>query len=154
MSNNHVVSARMAREIDEMKSSDSTDNFQMTMIDGNMLHWDVLLFGPTGTPYENGMFHIDVVIPGTYPFCPPNVRFVTRIFHCNVSETGSICMDILKDEWSPALTISKVIMSVSSLLAECNPDDPLSMDVALLYRQDRDQHDAVARQWTHMYANA
>ena len=136
-----------------MKSANTVDNFQMTMVDDDMFHWDVVLFGPMDTPYENGVFHLDVRIPDEYPFAPPKVRFITRIFHCNVSESGSICIDILKDEWSPALTISKVIMSISSLLSECNPDDPLNLEVAQVYRRDRRQHDMMAREWTHMYAS-
>lgn len=149
----HAAKSRMEKEIHEMKSANTTDNFQMTMVDDDMFHWDVVLFGPIGTPYENGVFHLDVRIPNEYPFTPPKVRFITRIFHCNVSEGGSICIDILKDEWSPALTISKVVMSISSLLSECNPDDPLNLDVAQVYRRDRQQHDAMAREWTHMYAS-
>lgn len=56
-----------------------------------------------------------------YPFAPPKLRFKTRIYHCNVSPAGEICLDVLKDNWSPALTISKVLLSVVSLLTDANP---------------------------------
>lgn len=143
----------MKKEIGEMHARDGTDNFQLSMVDDNMFHWDATLFGPAETPYANGIFHLDIRIPESYPFSPPKVRFITRIFHCNVSPSGSICVDILKDEWSPALTICKVVMSISSLLSECNPDDPLNVDVAQLYRSDKAMHDAHAREWTRIYAS-
>lgn len=148
-----VAQSRMRKEMGEMRTRDGTDNFQINMVGDNMFHWDATLFGPAGTPYANGIFHLDIRIPDNYPFCPPKVRFITRIFHCNVSPSGSICMDILKDEWSPALTLCKVLMSISSLLSECNPDDPLNVDVAQLYRRNQTAHDAQAQEWTRIYAS-
>lgn len=136
-----------------MFQSGVMDNFQLNMVNGDLFHWDAALFGPVGTPYENGVFHIDVQIPSNYPFHPPKVRFITRIFHCNTSPSGGICVDILKDKWNPALTLSKVIMSISSLLSDCNPDDPLDADVAKLYKENRKLHDEKAREWTRIYAS-
>merc|ERR1712137_253685 len=76
-----------------------------------------------------------------YPFKPPKVGFTTKIYHCNVNSNGAICLDILKDQWSPALTINKVLLSISSLLTDANPNDPLVPDIARLYLNDRAKHD-------------
>lgn len=82
---------------------------------------------------------------------PPRTWLTRRISQIN--ELGGICLDILKDQWSPALTISKVLLSLCSLLTDPNPDDPLVPDIARMYRRDRKEHDRQARAWTRRYAN-
>lgn len=73
------------------------------------------------SPYKDGVFFLDIQFPTDYPFKPPKVTFRTRIYHCNVNSSGQICLDILKEQWSPALTISKVLLSICSLLTDANP---------------------------------
>ena len=80
-----------------------------------------LILGPSGSPYAGGVFFLDIHFPADYPFKPPKVAFKTRIYHCNINSNGQICLDILKDQWSPALTVSKVLLSVCSLLTDPNP---------------------------------
>ena len=86
--------------------------------------------GPEDSAYTGGVFFLNIHFPTDYPFKPPKVQFVTKIYHPNINSNGSICLDILKDQWSPALTISKVLLSISSLLTDANPDDPLVPDIA------------------------
>ena len=108
--------------------------------------------GPEDSPYSGGVFFLNIVFPPDYPFKPPKVTFTTKIYHCNINSNGSICLDILKDQWSPALTISKVLLSISSLLTDANPDDPLVPEIANLYKTNRESHDNTAREWTQRYA--
>ena len=102
-------------------------------IDDDIYHWTATIMGPTDTPYEGGIFFLDIIFPPNYPFKPPKIRFKTRIYHPNINSSGGICLDILKDQWSPALTISKVLLSICSLLTDPNPMDPLRPMVAKLY---------------------
>ncbi|XP_067891642.1 ubiquitin-conjugating enzyme E2 E3 isoform X3 [Heterodontus francisci] len=87
----------------------------------NIYEWRSTILGPPGSVYEGGVFFLDITFSSDYPFKPPKVTFRTRIYHCNINSQGVICLDILKDNWSPALTISKVLLSICSLLTDCNP---------------------------------
>ena len=115
-------------------------------------HWQATIMGPDDSPYAGGVFFLNIHFPTDYPFKPPKLNFTTRIYHPNINSNGSICLDILKDQWSPALTISKVLISLSSLLDDANPDDPLVPEIAHLYKTDKAKYDATAREWTRKYA--
>ncbi|KAI4529515.1 hypothetical protein MG293_020193, partial [Ovis ammon polii] len=118
----------------------------------NIYEWRSTILGPPGSVYEGGVFFLDITFSPDYPFKPPKVTFRTRIYHCNINSQGVICLDILKDNWSPALTISKVLLSICSLLTDCNPADPLVGSIATQYMTNRAEHDRMARQWTKRYA--
>ena len=120
--------------------------------DDNMFQWEATIMGPNDTPYAGGIFNLRIDFTKDYPFKPPKVNFKTRIYHPNISPNGSICLDILRDKWSPALTLAKVLLSISSLMTEPNPDDPLVPEAAHLYVENRAKFNEVAVNWTHIYA--
>ncbi len=108
--------------------------------------------GPDDSPYQGGIFFLNIQFPTDYPFKPPKITFNTKIYHCNVNSNGSICLDILKEQWSPALTISKVLLSICSLLTDPNPEDPLVPEIASILKCNKAKHDQNAREWTNKYA--
>ena len=118
----------------------------------DLFHWQATIMGPDESPYCGGVFFLDIHFPVDYPFKPPKVAFTTRIYHCNINSTGGICLDILKDQWSPALTISKVLLSICSLLTDPNPDDPLVPDIARMYVSDRTKYNELAKAMTQQHA--
>ena len=73
------------------------------------MNWEATIFGPENSPYEGGIFFLNIQFNNDYPFKPPKCAFRTRIYHPNINSNGNICVSILKEEWSPALTISKVM---------------------------------------------
>ena len=123
------------------------------IIDDDFYHWGANLTGPKDTPYENGVFNMDIRFPLDYPFSPPKIVFKTKIYHPNINENGNICLDILKDNWSPVLTVSKIILSLSSLLSDPNPDDPLVGEIAQLYRDDYNAWFKRAQNYTKKWAS-
>src|SRR3989338_7212249 len=118
----------------------------------DIFHWTATIMGPEDTPFQGGVFYLHIHFPKDYPFKPPKLQFVTRIYHPNISSDGSICLGILKDQWSPALTISKLLFSVCSMLAYPHPDDSLAADIAVVYTTDRTQYEATAKEWTRIFA--
>ncbi|RMX74184.1 hypothetical protein D0869_12853 [Hortaea werneckii] len=143
-------------------------------IGDDLFHWQATIMGPGDSPYSGGVFFLAIHFPTDYPFKPPKVNFTTRIYHPNINSNGSICLDILRDQWSPALTISKgkkhahyeararlftdsvflfiVLLSICSMLTDPNPDDPLVPEIAHVYKTDRSRYEATAREWTRKYA--
>ncbi len=114
--------------------------------------------GPQDTVYQGGVWRVDIVIPANYPFEPPKMKFITHLWHPNVSsQTGAICLDILKDAggaWSPALTMRTALMSLQALMCAPEPKDPQDAVVAGQYISDRSAWEAKARDWTRAYATA
>ena len=132
---------------------DPPDNCSAGPVDDDIFHWEGTIMGPTETVYEGGVFNLDIQFPKNYPFKPPKVRFQTKIYHPNINSGGFICLDIFKDNWSPALTISKVLLSICSLLTDPNPDDPLVVDIADEYVNEREKYNETAKTWTQIYAS-
>ena len=121
-------------------------------VNDDLFHWQATIMGPPDSPYQGGVFFLNVHFPTDYPFKPPKCTFTTKIYHPNINGNGSICLDILKDQWSPALTISKVLLSIESLFTDPNPDDPLVPEIANVYKSDRARYEATAKEWTQKYA--
>jgi len=101
------------------------------------------------------MFPKDIVIPDQYPFQPVKMKFITKIYHPNISSaSGAICLDILKDAWSPVLTLKSTLISLQSLLCSPEPSDPQDAEVAKHYLTSRDSFNETARYWAEIYAGA
>ena len=116
---------------------------------------NMILFmrGPKDTAFEGGYFKIHCHLPANYPFCPPVMCFMTKIWHPNISSvTGAICLDILKDKWTPAMNIQTALLSIQALLTAAEPDDPQDWEVAEMYKQDRQKYENKAREWVRLYA--
>uniref|UniRef100_A0A1I7S3W5 E2 ubiquitin-conjugating enzyme n=3 Tax=Bursaphelenchus TaxID=6324 RepID=A0A1I7S3W5_BURXY len=156
LSNFHTVHIEMAlkriqKELQDL-GRDPPAQCSAGPVGDDLFHWQATIMGPPESPYQGGVFFLTIHFPTDYPFKPPKVSFTTRIYHPNINSNGSICLDILRSQWSPALTISKVLLSICSLLCDPNPDDPLVPEIARIYKTDRDRYNTLAREWTQKYA--
>ncbi len=143
---------RIQNEYKEMISNPPSNCSAGPITDDDIYTWQATIIGPENSPYQGGVFYLNIEFPIDYPFRAPKIRFVTKIYHCNISSNGSICLDILKDQWSPALTVNKVLLSIISLLNDPNPDDPLVPEIAEVYLKDREKYIENAKRHTEIYA--
>ncbi|KAG4969529.1 hypothetical protein JHK82_035227 [Glycine max] len=163
-----MASKRILKELKDLQKDPPTSCSAGPVVAEDMFHWQATIMGPPDSPYAGGVFLVTIHFPPDYPFKPPKVAFRTKVFHPNINSNGSICLDILKEQWSPALTISKVtwcmdklvqfvnpvqvLLSICSLLTDPNPDDPLVPEIAHMYKTDRNKYESNARSWTQKYA--
>ncbi|KAJ0113437.1 hypothetical protein Patl1_00554 [Pistacia atlantica] len=113
-----MASKRILKELKDLQKDPPT-SCSAGPVDEDMFHWQATIMGPTDSPYAGGVFLVTIHFPPDYPFKPPKVAFRTKVFHPNINSNGSICLDILKEQWSPALTISKNLLTSSASIAQC-----------------------------------
>lgn len=142
---------RLRNELRTLRS-DPPEGIQASPLDKMSLHWQASIRGPAGSPYEGGTFFLYIQIPHSYPLCPPIVRFITKIFHPNVSRHGDIGIDSIQHNWSLALTISKVLISIQSLLTDPYTKVCMEPEIGRLYDSDKKLFECVAKFWTWNYA--
>ncbi|KAG7338612.1 ubiquitin-conjugating enzyme E2-like protein [Nitzschia inconspicua] len=132
--------------------SEPVAGISATPYQDNLRYFSVAIEGPPDSPYEKGVFQLELFLPADYPMAPPKVRFLTKIYHPNVDKLGRICLDILKDKWSPALQIRTVLLSIQALLSAPNPDDPLDNNVAEVWKSNEQEALKRAREYTQSFA--
>ena len=147
-----MAAKRIQKELIDLRKDPPANCSAGPTDDADMFKWQGTIFGPADSPYSGGVFNLSIEFPVDYPFKPPRIMFLTKIYHPNINTAGFICLDILKTNWSPALTISKALLSVLSMLTDPNPNDPLMPEIAKEYTENRALYDATAREWTDLYA--
>lgn len=150
---------RLQKEIQDILK-DAHSGITITTPSGDTDFKDLTRFrghfrGPPDTPYEGGKYEVDIRITNEYPFKPPEMRFLTRIWHPNVSsQTGAICLDTLGAAWSPVLTLKSALISLQSLLSSPEPKDPQDAEVASMLISRPEEFAHVAREWAIRFAEA
>lgn len=128
------------------------EGFRVKLVnDDNLFEWEVAIFGPPDTLYQGGYFKAQVKFPNDYPYSPPSIRFLTKVWHPNVYENGDLCISILHapvddpqsgelpcERWNPTQNVRTILLSVISLLNEPNTSSPANVDSSVMYRRWRD----------------
>ncbi|WFD42315.1 E2 ubiquitin-conjugating enzyme [Malassezia psittaci] len=152
-----MANARLNRIMREIAACerDPSDEITVKMVDESPFHLIGTFPGPKNSPFEEGLFKVDINVPEGYPFQPLQMRFISKVYHPNVSsQSGAICLDILKDQWTPIYTLKTTLMSLRSLLCSPEPKDPQDAEVAKHYTKDFKSYEQTAREWTLKYAKA
>ncbi|KAL7929673.1 ubiquitin-conjugating enzyme/RWD-like protein [Trichoderma chlorosporum] len=146
---------RISKEFAELSRTTPEGFFVALPSDDSVHTWHVTLQPPPSTTFYPGRFGIVLTLPAEYPFKPPVVKFVTRVYHPNITNDslGNVCLAILKAEnWKPSTKIVSVLDALRNLLIEPQPDDPLEERIADEYRNDRASWEAKARAAVNKYA--
>ncbi len=124
--------SRVMKELAEAKKFKES-NILLTTRNEDLYTWKAFLFGPDSSPYKDGIFEVKINLPSNYPMSPPKMVFITKIFHPNVNySTGEICLDVLKDQWTPVWTLESACFAILDLMTHPNPDSPLNCDAGKL----------------------
>jgi ubiquitin-protein ligase len=140
------------QELHEMQTDPPAECSAGLASPDNVREWDAMIVGPGESPYVDGAFFLRMTFPPDYPFSPPHVRFITPIYHPNISEHGDICLSTLSQGWSSCLSVRTILLSVSSLMTDPNPSSALRHDVASLLYNEPDAFEKRARAMTRAHA--
>jgi ubiquitin-conjugating enzyme E2 N len=146
-----LLPSRIKKELKNIINNTNPD-FIYTIDENNLRYVFVTMKGPSDTCYAGGLFKLELFLPKEYPFQPIKIRFLTKIYHPNIDFIGRICLDIIKQRWSPALQIQTVLLSIQVLLSIPNLDDPLNEKVANHWRTNPEEAQITALEYTKKYA--
>ena len=147
---NHT-SRRIQKETERLLS-DPMPNVEINQDIQNPRYFHIHLSGPENSPYECGIFELDLFLPDYYPMAPPKIRFLTKIYHPNIDRVGRISLQILCEHWSPPLTIKSVLLSIQELMSDPDPDYPLDWCIGKHWKEDTLGAIRTAREWCFFYA--
>lgn len=145
---------RLRKEADEADKVSDKDVRVLLKESDDLKQWDGVIRGPPGSPYEDHVFKLFINVGDRYPLAPPTITFLTKIFHPNIHfDTGEICLDVLKHDWTPAWSLSSALRAIASILSEPNAESPLNCDAGNMIRAgDMQAFNAMARLYTVEFA--
>lgn len=146
------MSPRILQEVLNFQKSNQTE-IEMEFAEDSIDFLSAKINQTTGN-YRGFSFELGVEIPEKYPNEPPKVVFKTRICHPNIHfESGEICLDLLTTNWSPVFTIYSTLEAINLLLDNPEPNSPLNVDAALLFRADQVGYKSLVRFYCREYAS-
>ena len=127
---------RLMKDFEKVKTENDEDIIASPN-ENNIMSWSAVMIGPKDTIWEEGTFNLTLKFTDEYPNKPPQINFTSKMFHPNIYNDGSICLDILKNQWSPIYDVWAVLTSIRSLLSDPNPNSPANHEAAQLFTENR-----------------
>ena len=132
---------RLLKDLKKIESDNSLgEEISATPSDESIFKWDAIIFGPTDTIWEGGIFQLTMEFSDEYPNKAPKVKFITKMFHPNIYADGSICLDILQHAWTPVYDVSSILTSIQSLLTDPNPNSPANGEASMLFQKNYQEY--------------
>ncbi|XP_037050086.1 uncharacterized protein LOC119084271 [Bradysia coprophila] len=148
-STRRTMSSRAQKDIER---GSEVDGIRITPLNGQLTQLQASIVGPPDTPYEGGIFFLQIHLHPDYPHQTPTFKFLTKVIHPNISRHGDIGLDVLTWNYSRTQSLNKVLLSIQSLLGDPYTRECMEPELGRLYDNDRRRFDALARHWTKKYA--
>ncbi|KII70284.1 Ubiquitin-conjugating enzyme E2 A [Thelohanellus kitauei] len=139
-----AAKARLLKDLQKI-TSDPNCGVSAAPCENNVMIWNASVLGPPNSPYEEGFFHLRLQFTDEYPYKPPKIKFLTKMFHPNIYSDGAICLDILNNKWSSVYDVNSVLTSIQSLLDEPNAASPANAKAAKLFVESRSEFNRIVR---------
>ncbi|KRX10367.1 Ubiquitin-conjugating enzyme/RWD-like protein [Pseudocohnilembus persalinus] len=130
---------RLLRDFKKLQE-EQPEGITASPLEDDIFQWEAIIFGPDDTPWEGGSFELKFEFTEDYPNKPPQIKFKTALYHPNIYKDGSICLDILQNQWSPIYDVQAILIAIRSLLNDPNPNSPANAEAARLYLEDRKEY--------------
>mmetsp|Transcript_19281 Transcript_19281/g.58157 ORF Transcript_19281/g.58157 Transcript_19281/m.58157 type:complete len:155 (+) Transcript_19281:104-568(+) len=140
MASSSSSSLRLMSDLKTMKQNPPEGVSASPMSDENLYVWGGTVFGPDDTAWEGGIYSMRLTFTEQYPDKPPRVRFTSEMFHPNIYPDGTLCMDLIQDNWSPIYSVCSILIAIRSLLTDPNCASPANPEAAHLYQTDKKQY--------------
>jgi ubiquitin-conjugating enzyme E2 S len=139
------------RELKELRTS-PPEGIRVQLSEESVLDVVGIVEGPEGTPYQGGYFRVKFDFTEEFPAAPPKCRFITKIFHPNVSSAGEICVNTLKKDWKSSYGIGHILVTIKCLLIYPNPDSALDEEAGKLLQENYENYCERAKLITSVHA--
>lgn len=131
---------RLMADLKEMHNEPPEGCSAAPVNESNLFVWNASIIGPDESPWEGGIYGLRLVFPEQYPSKPPKARFTCEMFHPNVYNDGTLCLDIIQEHWSPIYTTSTILTSIQSLLTDPNPNSPANTEAAHMFKENNKEY--------------
>ena len=137
---------RLIKDLKKIQSETADDSIMAMPDEKDMFKWEAIICGPEDTEWEGGIFKLQMTFTDAYPNKPPEVKFVTDIFHPNVYKDGKICLDILKEQWSPVYDVQSILISIQQLMTDPNNKSPANNEASLMHQNNYKEYQRRVRE--------